>query len=182
MVKSPPSTSASKASKTSTTTKPPTTKTPARTSQRKQTKQDKPKPKNLGMEISAEATKDVTMVDMTGNEENVQNTLNISSQNQLPETHQTNNQQDDTSQTSTKSDDTNKMTNTNTSTTSPNNPFQALDPNARTFTPNSQSDKTKKVQEPKVMEKKINKLLNATLIAYTPSNFPPLTIKMQLKK
>ena len=47
----------------------------------------------------------------------------------------------------TKSDDTDKMTNKDTSTTSSNNPFQPLDPNARTFTPASQNTQTGKENE-----------------------------------
>ena len=104
--------------------------------------------KNLSQEISAEATKDVEMMDVTEDTENHQNQSNTSANHTATglkdpaQDSQTNpdSQADDTSQLSQKSDETDRMTNKDTTTTTSNNRVHALDPNAHAFTPASQTE------------------------------------------
>ena len=136
MVKTPNHPTTSRVIKQTNAVKTTTTKTT-----QKKTKPDKTK-KNLSKEMSAEASKDVEMIDVSENTENNKNTSNTSTKTTAtnlkdPQSH-SNHHNDDNSQMSTNSDETNKATNMDTTTTSPNNPFQLLDPNARAFTPASQ--------------------------------------------
>lgn len=125
-----------------------TSKSSSHTNTKKMTKPDRARPKDLSNEISAEASQDATMLDVTGDDENnPKQSSSPTSKPKDPPQHQNsqiNQHQDDTSQTSHKFDDTNKMTNKNTSTTTPNNRFQILDPNVRVFTPATNTNETGK--------------------------------------